>query len=165
MPANLQPDIMACCKFSRSFYICIKESLAPKPKEGSPWCLPEDYDPSLPPLVDSDTDSMNVDYKAGILEVSEVSNEHQVIEIELMLALTWVESRMVVDPEEEEWEKNGLGDAGALEESITLAENIWLPDTQILGLKKVLSMAVTRKVGGMTVYKNKTITYSKKYVP
>ena len=115
-------------------------------------------------MVDSDTDSMNVDYKAGILEVSEVSNEHQVIEIELMLDLTWVESRMVVDPLEEDWDENGLGEAGALEESITLAENIWLPDTEILGLKKVLSLAVTRKVGGMTVYKNKTVTFSKKYV-
>ena len=143
--------------------LCIKESADPKPKEGSPWCLTEDYDLSLPPLVNSDTDIMNVDYRVGILEVSEISDVHQFIEMEMMLDLTWLESRMVVDAEAEDWEENGLGEAGALEESITLAESLWLPDTQILMLKKIQSMAVTRKVGGFIVYRNKTVTYSKKY--
>ena len=72
-------------------YFCIKGSDDQKPKEGSPWCLPEDYDLSLPPLVNSDTDIMNVDYRVGILEVSEVSDVHQFIEMELMLDLTWLD--------------------------------------------------------------------------
>ena len=113
--------------------------------------------------MNSDTDIMNVDYRVGILEVSEISDVHQFIEMEMMLDLTWLESRMVVDAEAEDWEENGLGEAGALEESITLAESLWLPDTQILMLKKIQSMAVTRKVGGFIVYRNKTVTYSKKY--
>ena len=138
------------------------EGLAPKPKDGSPWCLPVDYDLAFPPLVDGNTDVMNIHYQTGILEVSEVSDEHQVIQMELVLDLTWVESRMVVAAESSAWEANGLGEAGVLEESIALAENIWLPDTEILGLRHILSMAVTRKVGGITVHRNKTVTHSKK---
>ena len=138
------------------------EGLAPKPKDGSPWCLPEDYDLAFPPLVDGNTDVMNIHYQTGILEVSEVSDEHQVIQMELVLDLTWVESRIVVDAESSAWEANGLGEAGVLEESIALAESIWLPDTEILGLRHILSMAVTRKVGGITVHRNKTVTHSKK---
>ena len=146
------------------FNLSLKESLdsALKPKDGNPWCLPLDYDLSLPPLVDGVSDIMNVHYRAQILEVSEVSDEDQVIEMELIMDLTWLESRMVVDVESLAWNENGLGEAGAVEESITLAGSIWLPDTAILGLKHIHSMAVTRKVGGITVYRNKTVTYSKK---
>ena len=67
------------------------------PKDGSPWCLPEDYDLSIPPLVNGDTDAINIHYRLWILEVSEVSDEHQVIEMEVVLDLTWLEKRMVVD--------------------------------------------------------------------
>ena len=112
--------------------------------------------------MNGNTDIMNVHYKVGMLEVSEVSDKHQLIQMELLLDLTWVESRMVVDAESSAWEANGLGEAGVLEESIALAESIWLPDTEILGLRHILSMAVTRKVGGITVHKNKTVTQSKK---
>ena len=112
--------------------------------------------------MDGNTDIMNIHYKAGILEVSEVSDKHQIIQMEMMLDLTWVETRMVVDTESSAWEENGLGKAGVLEESITLAESIWLPDTEILRLRHILSMAVTRKVGGFTLHRNKTVTYSKK---
>ena len=60
------------------------------------------------------------------------------------------------------WEENGLGEAGGLEESIALAASLWLPDTQILGLKMIHSMKVARTVGGLSVFRNKTVTLSKK---
>ena len=63
----------------------------------------------------------------------------------------------MVDTNHEDWSSRDN-----LQESIILANEFWLPDTEILGLKTIKSLEVTRTVGGFVVYKNKTLEISKK---
>ena len=65
---------------------------------------------------------------------------------------------MVVSDSSDYW-----GPSEKIQESISLADNLWLPDIEIWNLKNVESLEVLRSVGGVVIYKNKTIMYSKKY--
>ena len=64
----------------------------------------------------------------------------------------------MVDANHEDWSSRDY-----LQESIILANEFWLPDTEILGLKTIKSLEVTRTIGGFVVYKNKTLELSKKW--
>ena len=47
-------------------------------------------------------------------------------------------------------------------EDVSLIEEVWLPTLEIMGLKAVESYKVTNKMGGLSINRNKTLTYDRK---
>ena len=47
-------------------------------------------------------------------------------------------------------------------EDVSLIDQLWLPTLEIMGLKAVESHKVTNKMGGLSINRNKTVTYDRK---
>ena len=118
-----------------------------------PFCMPREYDRDKIP--NNDNKALNITVDIWVFEVSKIDDLALSITFELYFDLKWMDNRLVINHSSPEWGPNGqyMG-------STNYATDLWLPDIQIMNLKKFQTRRVTTDVAGLIVFNTTEVLYT-----
>ena len=118
-----------------------------------PFCMPRDYDRDKIP--NNEDKALNITVDIWVFEVSKIDDLALSITFELYFDLKWMENRIVINHSSPEWGPNGQYTG-----STNYAEQLWLPDIQIMNLKQFQTRRVTTDVAGLIVFNTTEVLYT-----
>ena len=128
----------------------------------SPWCLAPSFDTELEPWKFEDADSLslpwNYHYTFNILEIEEVNDKMQTISVVMYFRVKWMEPRLNIDINNEEWNKTEWADGG-LSYSAKILDKLWYPNLEIEGIKRFKVQSLLKEMSNAQIYKSRHVRY------
>ena len=128
---------------------------------GSPWCLPDDFDPEVEPWKYRDTENATslpwqYQFKFDILDLKEINDIAQTITIMMYLRIKWHEPRIVIDETSSDWNQPYPG----ISHSPQLLQYLWYPDLEIYEFERFGSKSILKEMSDIQIFKDKSIRYN-----